>query len=420
MTESYSIVVLAGDFIGPEVTAQSVKLLRALQPRLAARGTKLDVAELPTGGDAIDKHGASLPDFVWEACARSDAILFGSIGGTRHDTVPGGPRNDSLLHLRKRLDLYCNVRPCKLASKALARSSPVKPELLEGVNIVTLRENCAGTYFGKKIESNGLPGSPPTAMDETVYRVEEVERIARSAANLAKDMSSSLSSPVGPQVECKVTSIDKANVMATSRLWRRTVTRVLSPDPASTDGWRPPVPAPVHFLADAATFLLVSSPRTFNGVCVTDNLFGDLISDESAALCGGSLGVMPSGSLCGWPVEEREIALPSGTSVKKKMPGLYEPVHGSAPDIAGKGIANPVGSILSLAMMFRFSLPFPEIAGLIELAVKKVLDDEEDGGLAMRTPDLKGAGGRTVRTDEFGDAVVKVFSELWDAKNARM
>lgn len=140
-----AIAVLAGDHVGKEVTAESVKILQVLQPLLRARGVEIEYKELPTGGDAIDAHGSSLPDFVWEECVLSDAVLFGSIGGTRHDGVPGGPRNDSLLHLRKMFDLYCNVRPCKLASKALKRSSPLKPELLDNVNIVTLRENCGGS-----------------------------------------------------------------------------------------------------------------------------------------------------------------------------------------------------------------------------------------------------------------------------------
>lgn len=226
-SRDYTIAVLAGDHIGPEVTAESVKVLQALQPLLAIQGINLKWKELPTGGEAIDKHGSSLPDFVWEECVLSDAVLFGSIGGTRHDRVPGGPRNDSLLHLRKRFDLYCNVRPSKLASKALKRASPLKPELLDGLNIITLRENCGGSYFGRKTESTGEPGTP-AAMDETVYTVAEIERIAKSAANLAHTIANDLPSPVGPRLENRVISVDKANVMATSRLWRRTVTRVLN------------------------------------------------------------------------------------------------------------------------------------------------------------------------------------------------
>lgn len=190
--------------------------------------------------------------------------------------------------------------------------------------------------------------------------------------------------------------------------------------------------------ADAATFLLISQPKLFNGVMVTDNLFGDLISDESAALCGGSLGVMPSASLCGWPIEEREFDV-QGKKIKKKVPGLYEPVHGSAPDISGKGIANPsklrrstddeaasdqlylVGSILSLALLFRFSLNLPDVANAIELAVEKVLDDPEDGGFGMRTPDIQPrTGGKSAGTAEFGDKVVEVLKELWSKVAGKM
>jgi 3-isopropylmalate dehydrogenase len=321
------IVTLPGDGIGPEIMAAALELLAALG--------EFELDERLIGGASIDAHGTALTDEVLEACKRSDAVLLAAVGGPKWDTTdPAAPRPEQgLLGLRKGLGLFANLRPVR-PSPALLDASPLKRELIEGTDLLVVRELTGGIYFGDR----GLDGD--TAHDTCVYSEGEIERIARVAFGLARR---------------KVTSVDKANVLETSRLWRKTVERVASAEDKPIE----------HMLVDNAAMQLVSRPAEFD-VILTENMFGDILSDEAAMLTG-SLGMLPSASLG------------DGSG-----PGLFEPVHGSAPDIAGTGRANPLAMFGSVAMMLRHGLAMEDQAAALESAIDKALED------GLRTPDLRG------------------------------
>ena len=339
------IVLLPGDGIGPEISESARRALDALG--------EFEFDEREFGGASIDEHGTALTDDVLEACRQADAVLLAAVGGPKWDTTdPQAPRPEQgLLGLRKGLGLYANLRPVK-PSEALIGASPLRDERIRGTDLLVVRELTGGIYFGE----SGRDGD--RAHDDCAYTVEEIERITRVAFDAAR------------RRRKKVTSVDKANVLETSRLWRETVTRVAEEYPDVELE---------HLLVDNAAMQLVSEPTRFD-VIVTENLFGDILSDEAAMLTG-SLGMLPSASLGG------------------EGPGLFEPVHGSAPDIAGKGIANPLAMLLSAALMLRHGLDMAAEADALDAAVEGVLAD------GLRTADLAG-GGASVGTEEITDAVV--------------
>ncbi|KAI8849217.1 beta-isopropylmalate dehydrogenase [Chytridium lagenaria] len=344
------IVLLPGDGVGPEVVREARRVLEAVDPTL-------QFEEQLIGGCAIDATAAG--------------ILLGAVGGPQwpkpsaaRNGAPGPRPEEGLLAIRKSLDLFANIRPCIFPSQSLIPLSPLKADRVQGVEFVIVRELTGGIYFGDRYEED----SEGNSWDKMSYSVEEVRRITRVAAQLAL-----LSNPPLP-----ITSIDKANVLATSRLWRRVVTETIEKE-------FPTIPLR-HNLVDSAAMLMVRDPRALNGVVITENMFGDILSDE-ASVIPGSLGLLPSASLSGFG---------------KTAIGLYEPIHGSAPDIAGQGIANPIGTILSAALLLRYSLGMEREAKAIEEAVKLVLDDPSTGGKGLRTKDLGGSA----TTTEIGDAVV--------------
>jgi 3-isopropylmalate dehydrogenase len=349
---SARIVLLPGDGIGPEIAAAARRLLEALG--------EFEFDERLVGGASIDEHGTALTDEVLEACRSADAVLLAAVGGPKWDTTdPDVPRPEQgLLGLRKGLGLYANLRPVR-PSPALVGASPLREEIIAGTDLIVVRELTGGIYFG----DSGRDGD--SAHDDCLYTVEEIERITRMAFETA------LRRAETSRREAKVTSVDKANVLETSRLWRETVARVSeSYAEVELD----------HMLVDNAAMQLVARPSHFD-VIVTENMFGDILSDESAMLTG-SLGMLPSASLGG------------------DGPGLFEPVHGSAPDIAGEGTANPLATFLSVAMMLRHGLDMPQQAEAVEAAVDAALEQ------GLRTPDLAGPGAQTVGTKQMTDAVL--------------
>jgi 3-isopropylmalate dehydrogenase len=352
--EDAEIVLLPGDGIGPEVGAAAVRLLEALG------GTH--VTEHPIGGASIDAHGTALTDEALAACRAADAVLLCAVGGPKWDTTdPDAPRPEQgLLGLRKGMGLFANLRPVR-PSAALLDASPLKRDRIEGTDLLVVRELTGGIYFG----DSGRDGE--RAHDDCAYTVEEITRIGRVA------FSAAASRPGGDTGAAKVTSVDKANVLETSRLWRETVESVAADEFAE-------IPLE-HLLVDNAAMQLVSRPADFD-VILTENLFGDILSDEAAMLTG-SLGMLPSASL------------------GKDGPGLFEPVHGSAPDIAGQGMANPLATFLSVALMLRHGLERHQGAARVEQAVDAVLER------GLRTADLSGGDGtREVGTDEMTEAVL--------------
>ncbi len=341
------IVLLPGDGIGPEVVGAAREVLEAIG-RYA--GHNFRCQEYPIGGCAIDLTGNPLPDETFAACQAADGILLGAVGGPQWDNPGGAVRPEQgLLGLRKGLDLFANLRPVQ-PHPALLAASPLREERLAGVDILMVRELTGGIYFGQPRLRREL-NREQQAVDTMAYSESEIRRVAITAFELAL------------QRRKKVTSVDKANVLECSRLWRETVTVVGKEYPAVTLE---------HLLVDAAAMHLLTRPNTFD-VLVTENMFGDILSDEASVL-SGSIGNQPSASL---GEKRNSIGLPVG---------LYEPIHGSAPDIAGKGIANPIGTILSLALMLRYSLGLANEAVLIENAVSTALHN------GARTADLAGPG----------------------------
>jgi 3-isopropylmalate dehydrogenase len=353
VSDAPRIVVLPGDGIGPEIVAAARQLLDLLG--------EFSYDERLMGGCSIDEHGTALTDEVLEACRSADAVLLGAVGGPKWDTTnPDDPRPEQgLLGLRKGMGLYANLRPVR-PSPALIGASPLREERIAGTDLLVVRELTGGIYFG----DSGREGD--AAHDTCEYTAAEIERIARTAFEAARSRAASSGRAA------KVTSIDKANVMETSRLWREVVTRV-APDYEDV--------ALDHLLVDNAAMQLVSRPADFD-VIVAENLFGDILSDEAAMLTG-SLGMLPSASL--------------GADGD---PGLFEPVHGSAPDIAGRGVANPLATFLSVAMMLRHGFGRGEEATRVEEAVDAVL------ARGLRTPDL--ASGTVAQAPLMGDVPSEV------------
>ncbi|MGI6368297.1 MAG: 3-isopropylmalate dehydrogenase [Anaerolineae bacterium] len=350
---AYQIAVLGGDGIGPEVTAEAARVLEAVG---RAHGHSFVFEQGLIGGIAIDTTGNPLPDETVALCQRADAVLLGAVGGPRWDDPTAAVRPEQgLLGIRKALGLYANLRPVKLAP-ALLDSSTLKASVLEGTDLVVVRELTGGIYFGERGRRDG----GRTAFDTMVYSEAEIERVLRVAFELARLR------------RHKVTSVDKANVLETSRLWRSTADRVARDYPDVTCE---------HLLVDACAMHLIRRPASFD-VIVTENMFGDILTDE-ASMLSGSMGMLPSASLA------------EGTL------GLYEPIHGSAPDIAGKGIANPIGAILSAALLLRYSLKLEQEARAVEAAVDSVLAQ------GYRTADIAGPQAETVSTTQMGQLIAR-------------
>ena len=361
------ITILPGDGIGPEVTAQAV---RVLQTVAGIHGYRFEFEEHAIGGVAIKEFGSPLPRGTLDACLASDAVLLGAVGAPEYDQVPPNQRPEAgLLLIRSALGGYANLRPA-ISYSSIAACSPLRPEIACGADILIVRELLGGLYFG---EPRGFSGTSRdmVASNTMRYSVEEIERVARVAFEAARKRRG------------KVTSVDKANVLETSQLWRQTVTRMAADYPDITLD---------HLYVDACAMHLIANPRRFD-VLLTENLFGDILSDEAAVITG-SLGMLASASI--------------GGDV-----GLYEPVHGSAPDIAGHGIANPCGAIASAAMMLRHSFNLEQEASDIELAIENVLE------AGYRTPDIaEGTGGFVVKTDEIGELVCEAVAEIADMRHA--
>ncbi len=355
-----TIALLPGDGIGPEVVAEAVRVLRAIG---TTWGHTFTFEEALIGGSAIDATGQALPADTLARCRRADAVLLGAVGGPRWDSPTATARPEmGLLAIRRELGLFANLRPVTV-HPGLVDSSPLKADRLRGVDLLVVRELTGGIYFGEQGRAP-LPDGGERVFDTCVYTTAEVERVVRVAALLAR------------RRRRRVTSVDKANVLATSRLWRSVATRVVHDEfPDVTLN---------HILVDACAMHLMRSPTDFD-VIVTENMFGDILTDE-ASMLAGSLGMLPSASL-GAP-----------GSGPTRM-GLYEPVHGSAPDLAGHGVANPIGTILSAAMLLRHSLQLEAEALAIEEAVSETIDD------GIFTADLTESGARSATTREVGEAV---------------
>ena len=353
-----NIVLLPGDGIGPEITAQAARVLETVAERF---GHQFSFSSHMIGGISIDTCGDPLPKETIDGCRSSDAILLGAVGGPKWDDPSAKTRPEAgLLKIRKELGLFANLRPIRLFDQ-LVDASPLKREIIEGTDILFPRELTGGIYFGESGRSGS--GDQESAFQSMVYSVPEVERIVRLAAKAARDRRNHL------------TSVDKANVLEPSRLWRSVAARVMAEE-------FPDVQYDV-VLVDAMAMHLINRPRDFD-VVVTGNMFGDILTDE-ASMLPGSLGMLPSASL------------------GDGGPGLYEPIHGSAPDIAGKGIANPLATILAAAMLLRHSLSLSAEADAVENAVAKVLSD------GLRTADIA-RGGASIGTEAMGAAVIERLS----------
>jgi 3-isopropylmalate dehydrogenase len=371
----YRIATIPGDGVGPDVVAAARRVVDAAG---AAFGFAVAWSEHLVGGAAIDVHGVAIRPADVEACGTADAILLGAVGGPKWSDPSAAVRPEqALFALRGGLGLYANLRPVTV-HPALIASSPLRPELLDGVDILIVRELTGGIYFGDRREPSGAPGER-SAQDTLPYAEGEVRRVVELAFSLAAAR------------RAHVTSVDKANVLATSRLWRTVANEVAATHPGVTLA---------HQLVDSCAMLLVRRPADFD-VIVTENLFGDILSDEAAVLAG-SLGMLPSASL-----GERRTA--HGTF------GLYEPIHGSAPDIAGRDVANPIGTILSAAMLLRLSLGREDAAAAIEAAVRAALDD------GHRTADLVPPSGDQTGLRRVGTAgmTAAVVERIASAEAAR-
>ncbi len=353
---SKHIVVLAGDGIGPEIVGEAVKVLAAVNEKFSL-GITWENQLL--GGAAIDAHGVPLPDVTLEAARKADAVLLGAVGGPKWDTIERSIRPErGLLKIRSELNLFANLRPAILYPQ-LASASSLKLEIVSGLDILIVRELTGGIYFGQPRGVRTLENGERQGFNTDVYSESEIRRIAHVAFQLAR------------QRGRKVLSVDKANVLEVTELWKEITTEV---------GKEYPDVQLSHMYVDNAAMQLVRAPKQFD-VIVTGNLFGDILSDEAAMLTG-SIGMLPSASL------------------DQNKKGMYEPCHGSAPDIAGKGVANPLATILSVAMLLRYSFNAESAAKCIEEAVGKVLDQ------GLRTPDIYTEGTKKVGTKEMGEAVV--------------
>jgi 3-isopropylmalate dehydrogenase len=352
---SYRIAVLPGDGIGPEVTGEAVRVLQAVGKHT---GVRFEFEHALVGGAAIDATGGPLPPQTLALCRASRAILFGSVGGPKWDHLPQEQRAErGLLAIRKDLDLYANLRPAT-CFPMLVDASPLKRSVVEGTDIMVIRELTGGLYYGEPRGVEQFADGSARGVNTMVYTSREIERVARVGFEVARKR------------RRRLASVDKANVLAVSTLWREVVTRV---------GAAYPDVVLEHVLVDNCAMALVQRPTHFDTI-VTENTFGDILSDE-AAILAGSMGMLASASL--------------GGSV-----GLYEPVHGTAPDIAGQGVANPIAAILSAAMLLRYSLDRVDDADRVERAVRRVLEQ------GHRTRDIAEPGGQTVGTREMGDLIV--------------
>jgi 3-isopropylmalate dehydrogenase len=350
---TFKIAVLPGDGIGPEVIAEAVRVLHAV-----GKGS-FEFEQALVGGAAIDASGSPLPPQTLKLCQASHAILFGSVGGPKWDNLPQEQRAErGLLALRKELDLYANLRPAT-CFPMLVDASPLKRSVVEGTDIMVIRELTGGLYFGEPRGRTALAGGGERGVNTMVYTTPEIERVARVGFDVARKRRKRLA------------SVDKANVLTVSQLWREVVTTVAKEYPDVTLE---------HVLVDNCAMALVQKPTHFDTI-VTENTFGDILSDE-AAILAGSMGMLPSASIGG-------------------RVGLYEPVHGTAPDIAGQGIANPIAAVLSAAMLLRYSLNMGPEADRIEGAVRRVLEQ------GHRTRDIAAKGDKVLGTREIGDLIVR-------------
>lgn len=362
---TYTIAVLAGDGIGPEVTEQAVRVLETIGQRY---GHTFEMQHALVGVAAVEAEGIAITEATMELCHRSDAILFGAVGGAARYEGPDSKKQPeyALFTLRKELQLFANLRPVR-PMQALLNASTIKPEFLQGTDLLVVRELTGGLYFGRPSEiretAHGLE-----AVDTLFYTEQEIERIVRTAFDLARGRRK------------KVTSVDKANVLSSSRLWRRIAERVAAEYPDVQLE---------HLLVDTCAMQLVRQPASFD-VIVTENMFGDILTDE-ASMLAGSMGMLPSASL--------------GTRrTAHGLFGLYEPIHGSAPDIAGQDKANPLAAILTTALMLRYSFNLHKEAEAIEAAVERVIED------GYRTGDLREAGKIQLGTREMGRVVVEALN----------
>jgi 3-isopropylmalate dehydrogenase len=361
-----TVAVLPGDGIGPEVVAEGTRVLRAVAETW---GHEIALREGLIGGCAIDAHGTALPDETLRLCREADAVLLGAVGGPKWDDPAAPVRPEQgLLGLRQALGVYANLRPVAVHAR-LAAASPLRPERLHNVDFLVVRELTGGIYFGEKRRER-LSDREERATDTCVYTTGEIERVVRVAAELARARRG------------KLTSVDKANVLETSRLWRSTTTRLVRDEFPDLEL--------EHLLVDACAMHLLRRPADFD-VIVTENMFGDILTDE-AAMLAGSLGVLPSASLGD---------APAANGVRR---GLYEPIHGSAPDIAGRGIANPMGTILSIALMLRYSFGLEREARAVEAAVAAALDD------GCVSADIALPGARCCSTAEIGRTIADTLA----------
>ena len=353
---NYTIAVIKGDGIGPEIVSEAMLVLEKIGQKF---GHTFTFQEVLAGGCSIDANGIPLTDETVEICKKADSVLLGAVGGPKWDNIPSEKRPEkALLGLRAALGLFANIRPAMMYS-ALSDACPIKKEIIgDGFDIVVCRELTGDVYFGKHYRKQSECGWGEMGCDDMNYSTYEVERIARRAFEMARVRSK------------KVTSVDKANVLETSRVWRETVTRVAAEYPDVQLN---------HMYVDNAAMQLVHNPGQFD-VILTGNLFGDILSDE-ASMITGSIGMLPS------------------ASIGETGRGMYEPIHGSAPDIAGQGIANPIATILSCAMMLRYSFGLSAEADAIEAAVEKALND------GYRTADIAAPGQKALSTSEMGRVI---------------
>lgn len=354
-----TIAVLPGDGIGREITQGAVSVLQAIGERFGHQFTFINGS---IGGGAIDEFNTPLPEETIEICKKSDAVLLGAVGGPKWDSLPGHLRPEKgLLKIRKELNLYANLRPVSYFP-ATAENSPLRPEIIEGADMLVVRELTGGIYFGEPSERRVVDGEE-AVVDTLFYKNSEIERIIRLAFELAEKR------------DKRVTSVDKANVLESSRVWRETAEKIAKDFPDVTLE---------HMLVDNAAMQLIKNPRQFD-VLVTENMFGDILSDEASVLTG-SLGMLAS------------------ASISVEGPNLYEPIHGSAPDIAGKNLANPVAMILSAAMMLRTSFGLDQEAEAVETAVKQVLES------GVKTADIAN-GAEAIGTDQMIEKIKAAIFE---------
>jgi len=361
-----NILLLPGDGIGPEIVAEAKRVLEWFRDK---RGLAIELHEDVVGGAAIDKYGVPLAPETLKAAIKADAVLLGAVGGPKWAGVAYDKRPEAgLLALRKELGLFANLRPA-MVFDALVGASTLKPEVVRALDILFVRELTGGVYFGEPRGISDIGNGERRGVNTQVYTTSEIVRVARVAFELAR------------QRKNKVCSCEKSNVMESGLLWREEVTKLHAAEYKDVEL--------SHMYADNCAMQLVRNPKQFD-VIVTDNLFGDILSDE-ASMLSGSLGMLPSASL-------------GAADFSGKRSAMYEPIHGSAPDIAGKGIANPLATILSVAMMFRHSFGWAKEGDALEEAVRRVLD------LGVRTPDIVSEGIKPVSTAQMGDAVLKTLN----------